>query len=69
MRKSPYQGFTPLNRRRTWLVNKRFTKEGLTYQEKRELHMLDVVVGAMVTYAHPLPRPGFIEKQLGIETH
>lgn len=66
MTKSPYPGFTALNRRRGVLIGKKFTV-GLTDQENKEFEMLQKVTELMLDYKYPFVlNPDLVEalKQL-----
>ncbi len=52
-----YPGFTRLNNRRCDLINKKFSKRGLSDKEARELDMLQEVVDKFIYYASPMPDP------------
>lgn len=52
MARSPYPGFTALNRRRHALIDKEFGG-GLNETEARELEMLQKIVGLMCDFRWP----------------
>jgi|EndMetStandDraft_3_1072993.scaffolds.fasta_scaffold439409_3 hypothetical protein len=54
MPRSPYPGFTKLNRRRLELVDKKYKGGGLSETEEREMEMLGKCVGAMCFFRWPL---------------
>lgn len=53
MGRSPYPGFTALNRRRHDLIRKKYEGGGLTKDEAREMEMLGEVVSLMCDYRWP----------------
>lgn len=68
MARSPYQFFTPLNRRRHELIKKKHMGGGLTDLEVRELKMLSRIVDAMVDYRYPMEEGSLEELDALIET-
>lgn len=53
MVRSPYPGFTALNRRRLALIEKEYKGGGLTEHETREMEMLGECVSAMCHFRWP----------------
>jgi len=67
MARPPYQFFTPLNRRRHELIEKKHIGGGLSDLESREFKMLSRIVDAMVDYRYPMDEGSLEELEALVE--